>query len=155
MSLSETNSLSINNVLESVSIISSMICYDNTPDCRFGAFYASRAPRISIKDFVERILTYSKIDKATFIIMMVYLDRAKDQLEFTYLNIHRLILGSLIAAIKYCNDDLYPNTYYARIGGINLEELNLIEINFCALLGFDFYVDRETYDKYEEVCYRK
>ncbi len=155
MSIAEANLLSINNVLDSVTIISSLISSDNTLDCRFNAFYAPRAPRISIKDFIERILTFSKIDKATFIILMVYLDRAKDQLDFSHLNIHRLILGSLLAAIKYCNDDLYPNTYYARIGGISLEEMNMIEITFCALLGFEFFVDRETYDKYEEVCYRK
>lgn len=155
MSSLESNSLSVNNVLDSISIISGLIRTDSTPDCRFSAFYATRAPRISLKDFIERILVYSKIDKATFITMMIYLDRAKDELEFTYLNIHRLILGSLITAIKYCNDDLYPNTFYARIGGISLDELNMIEIAFCALLGFEFYIEREIYDKYEEVCYRK
>ncbi len=53
-------------------------------------------------------------------------------------------------AIKYNEDDYYSNKYYAKVGGINLDELNSLEYNFLILLDFDVFIDEETYEKYKE-----
>ena len=53
-------------------------------------------------------------------------------------------------AIKYNEDDYYSNKYYAKVGGINLDELNTLEYNFLILLDFDVFIDEETYEKYKE-----
>lgn len=33
----------------------------------------------------------------------------------------------MMISAKYCDDDTYRNTYYAKIGGIQVEELNNLE----------------------------
>ena len=53
-------------------------------------------------------------------------------------------------AIKYNEDDYYSNKYYAKVGGINLDELNSLEYNFLILLDFDVFIDEDTYEKYKE-----
>ena len=56
----------------------------------------------------------------------------------------------MLLAIKYNEDDYYSNKYYAKVGGINLDELNSLEYNFLILLDFDVFIDEETYEKYKE-----
>ena len=56
----------------------------------------------------------------------------------------------MVLAIKYNEDDYYSNKYYAKVGGINLDELNSLEYNFLILLDFDVFIDEETYEKYKE-----
>ena len=56
----------------------------------------------------------------------------------------------MVLAIKYNEDDYYSNKYYAKVGGINLDELNSLEYNFLILLDFDVFINEETYEKYKE-----
>ena len=53
-------------------------------------------------------------------------------------------------AIKYNEDDYYSNKYYAKVGGVNLEELNELEFNFLLLLDFNTFIDDNTYEEYIE-----
>ena len=41
----------------------------------------------------------------------------------------------MVLAIKYNEDDYYSNKYYAKVGGINLEEINTLEYNLLILLN--------------------
>jgi hypothetical protein len=54
-----------------------------------------------------------------------------------------------LLAIKYNEDDYYSNQYYARVGGVSLNELNELEYNLLILLEFDIFVDDDVYTKYE------
>jgi len=55
----------------------------------------------------------------------------------------------LVSAIKLYDDSYYANKYYAQIGGVSLEEFNLLETEFlCNNLNFSLYVDVETYSSY-------
>ena len=56
----------------------------------------------------------------------------------------------MVLAIKYNEDDYYSNKYYAKVGGINLEEINTLEYNLLILLNFEVFIDDETYNKYKE-----
>ena len=55
----------------------------------------------------------------------------------------------MVLAIKYNEDDYYSNKYYAKVGGIGLNELNELEYNLLILLEFNTFIDDETYEKYE------
>ena len=55
----------------------------------------------------------------------------------------------MVLAIKYNEDDYYSNKYYAKVGGINLEEINTLEYNLLILLEFNAFIDDDTYEKYE------
>jgi len=63
----------------------------------------------------------------------------------TETNIHRLILTSCILAIKYNEDDYYSNEYYAKVGGITLQEANLLEAEFLGFLKFTIFIDEQIF----------
>lgn len=115
---------------------------------RPSVFCSSKPPKITIVDFFDRILKYCKLDEASFIAMMIYLDRACGFIDLTKFNVHKIILGSMICAIKYTHDEIYANSFYARVGGINLHEMNIIEVAFLELIDFELYIKEEEYTKY-------
>ena len=65
-------------------------------------------------------------------------------------NIHRIILGCLLLAIKYNEDIYFTNEQYAKIGGVSLEELNRLESNSIVLLNFKLYISEDLFQKYSK-----
>lgn len=46
------------------------------------------------------------------------------------------------------------NAEYARIGGVSLDELNILEVEMLRLLGFELYVYPRLYCQYAEEIVR-
>jgi len=115
-------------------------------------FNSKSPPSISIDAYIDRIVKYTKIESSTLIIGLIYLDRVSDlsQLELTYNNIHRLFFVSILMSIKYNEDDIYSNEFYAKVAGIQMVELNKIERVFIGMMNFILFVDRQLYDAYKE-----
>ena len=84
---------------------------------------------ISIYDYVERLRNYGHFDMS-FVIAHIYIDRlrAAPDFEVTPFNVHRIILVCTMIAEKYYHDIVYLNTFYARVGGVGLKELNCFEV---------------------------
>ena len=59
------------------------------------------------------------------------------------------MLIAILLAIKYNEDDFYSNTYYAKVGGINLQEINNLESEFLSLINFNLWIDFEIFTKYQ------
>ena len=108
-------------------------------------------PKISIKDYLTRIHTYTHIEKNTLILSLIYIDRLCkiSKLTLTYYNIHRILFTSILISIKYNEDTFYDNKYYSEIAGVTLKELNNLEYHFVNLLHFLLYVKDETFKNYE------
>lgn len=49
---------------------------------------------------------------------------------------HRYLIIAIVLAIKYQDDDIYKNDYYAKVGGITMQELNDMEKEFLELLDY-------------------
>ena len=64
------------------------------------------------------------------------------------LNIHRLVLTSLLIATKWYDDTHFDNASFARAGGIPCEELNQLETKFFDNLNL--YVSQESLKAYLE-----
>jgi len=81
---------------------------------------------------------------------LIYIDRLIERrgLVLSSLNAHRVILTSLMISAKYHDDLFYNNAYYAKLGGVPLNELNSLEIDFLAMHEFSMFVDTATFDKY-------
>ena len=114
-------------------------------------FLSKKPPQISINKYVKRFMKYSKPEPSTLIISLIYIDKIceNSNLQLTMFNIHRLVFACLIVAIKYNEDDYYSNEYYAKVGGITLKELNLLEYNILILLDFNVFIDDLVYESYE------
>ena len=61
-----------------------------------------------------------------------------------------MLLAAAVLAIKYNEDDYYANTFYAKVGGITLEELNQLEYDFLSLCNFSMAIKEKRFFKYED-----
>lgn len=50
-----------------------------------------------------------------------------------------------MVSIKFLEDDYFSNSYYAKIGGIKLSELNHIEASFLKLIDFDIFIKEKEF----------
>ena len=109
-------------------------------------------PYISIKDYLEHIYKYSKINSSTIALILIYIDRICNvtKCKLSYYIIHKLILGAMILAIKYNEDVFCSLKFYAKLGGITLNELRNLEVNFISLINFNLFVSDELFSKYND-----
>ena len=115
-------------------------------------FHAVRVPSVSIHDYLFRIARYFLCSPECFVIALVYIDRVmKKQPDFTVrkLNIHRLIVTSMMLAVKFFDDVYYSNAYYAKVGGVKGNEMNVLEVHFLRLIDWQLFVSPEEFDLYK------
>ena len=107
-------------------------------------------PNVKLQYFIGRIKKYTKIEKSTLIIILIYADRmcTTSGIILNPFNIHRIILGCLLLAIKYNEDIYFTNEQYAKIGGVSLQELNCLEDFSIQLLNYNLYISEDIYQKY-------
>ena len=65
-------------------------------------------------------------------------------------NIYKFLFTSILLAIKFNEDRIYKNNYYAYILGISPIELNLMEKNFLKLLEYQLFVKDNIFNTYKK-----
>ena len=137
--------LKVSEILTEISNQNSNVEYN--PDDPF----STKSPsKVTLQYFFGRIKKYTKIEKSTLIIILIYADRmcTTSGIILNPHNIHRIILGCLLLAIKY-NEDLYfTNEQYAKVGGVTVQELNDLESYSIQLLNFNLFISEDIYEKY-------
>ena len=114
-------------------------------------FSSSTIPKISILEYLNRIVNYTKIEDSTLITSIIYLDSVtQNGIYLTDYNIHTLLLICILIAIKMNEDSIYTNDYYAQVAGISLKKLNKIEHEFLNMNKFKLFVDKDLFDKYQQ-----
>lgn len=113
-------------------------------------FISKKIPSITINDYIDRLLKYSKVSEEIFILVLIYIDllNRKYKINFNYNNIHKLILASFVVTVKFHEDEHYSLKYYAKLGGISLKEIINLEYVFLTLLDFRLYISEELFQKY-------
>jgi hypothetical protein len=69
----------------------------------------------------------------------------------TEFNIHRIFFSCVLISIKYNEDDIFKNDYYAKIAGVTLNEINKMESTFISLLDFNLYINPNVFEKYQHL----
>ena len=137
--------INISTILTEISGQNSNIEYN--PDDPF----STKSPsNVTLQYFFGRIKKYTKIEKSTLISILIYADRmcTTSGIILNPHNIHRIILGCLLLAIKYNEDVYFTNEHYAKVGGVSLEELNQLEYFTFLLLDFNLFISDDLYQKY-------
>lgn len=113
-------------------------------------FEAFRAPGISIRDYLTRIHKYASCSPECFVLALVYMDRLHQMQGFvlTELNVHRVVITSVVLAAKFFDDHYFNNAYYAKVGGVPCPEMNELEVEYLLLINFSLHVSSETYARY-------
>ncbi|KAL0086235.1 cyclin-domain-containing protein [Phycomyces blakesleeanus] len=119
-------------------------------------FHAHSIPSIDIFSYLARILKYCPCANECFLSLLVYFDRMSKQALATTgrpfaidsYNIHRLIIAGVMVSSKFFSDVFYTNTRYAKVGGLPASELNILELEFLKLNGFNLAVSIVDLQRY-------
>lgn len=117
-------------------------------------FTAERAPGVSIRAYLERLLVATGAPVAIALVLLIYLDRLVARTPELVLlpgNIHRFLLLCFVEALKVNVDHPPSNAYQAKVGGVSAEELASLEIVFLRMIGCDLHVTEEVFGDYFEV----
>lgn len=119
-------------------------------------FHALEPPNISVLDYLERIHKYACCSNECFILSLIYIDRLIQMNNFalTGLNVHRVIITSIMLAAKFFDDQYFNNAYYAKVGGVPVSEMNSLEVELLFRLNFSLHVTTDAFRKYKmELCH--
>jgi len=114
-------------------------------------FDARRKPDFPLQDFADRISSYFRCSPSCYVLSMVFLDRVvrlNPEFVVTELNVHRLLLSSMVVATKFNDDGIYSNDFYSKVGGVPIKELNALEAEFIRLLDWRLRVTPDEYFMY-------
>ncbi|KAL9248101.1 hypothetical protein vseg_021461 [Gypsophila vaccaria] len=114
-------------------------------------FHGVRAPNISIPKYLERLYKYTECSPSCFVVAYIYIDRLvhrHPQMMLLTLNVHRLLLTTLMVASKILDDVQYNNAFYAKVGGVSNVELNRLELDLLFLLDFEVMVSSPVFESY-------
>ncbi|CAD8072609.1 unnamed protein product [Paramecium primaurelia] len=158
----DPNRILDNNLLKGISyILEEFIDEPKVLKFQNPLFDSECIPSVTLENYLIRIKRCAKCSEECFIIAIIYLERIQElnqELQFNRQNIHRFFIIAIVLAIKFHDDDIFMNEYYARVGGISLQDLNGMEKCFLNLLNFQFYVYEETYYQYlnrKKINFRK
>ncbi|OBT79112.1 hypothetical protein VF21_01783 [Pseudogymnoascus sp. 05NY08] len=108
---------------------------DNLPlrDVVLTRFHSRTPPGISVLDYLQRLAKHAALTPPLLLSMVYYMDRLCSlypAFTITTLTVHRFLITAATVAAKGLSDSFWNNTTYARVGGIKLAELGLLELEF-------------------------
>lgn len=121
-------------------------------------FHTLSPPKIPILKYLEYLHKNGNCPRSVFIVALILLDRLltkQPQITITPNTVHKLFLCSILTASKFTTDMYYSNLVWANIGGIRLEELNVLELEFLFMLGFSVVVTKEEFNRYDSELSKK
>ncbi|CAN6236982.1 unnamed protein product [Urochloa humidicola] len=128
------------------------------------AFRGKAPPAIPVRRYAERIYRYAGCSPACFVVAYVYLDRlargghgqdddegegdAAAVVGVDSYSVHRLLITAVMVAAKFMDDKHYNNAYFARVGGVEVAEMNGLELELLFALRFRLNVTPDTFARY-------
>ncbi|OIW27548.1 cyclin-related 2, partial [Coniochaeta ligniaria NRRL 30616] len=96
-------------------------------------FHSRTAPGISVLDYLHRLAKHATLSPPLLLSMVYYIDRlCVSYPDFTIntLTVHRFLITAATVAAKGLSDSFWNNSTYARVGGVRVAELKLLELEF-------------------------
>ncbi|MDR3476982.1 MAG: hypothetical protein P4M14_02990 [Gammaproteobacteria bacterium] len=122
--------------------------YSNLTELKSGRFYTDGTRNvITVEDYIHRFIKYLRLDEMQlayiYIYMQMFLSKNKHPSGISDLlntcNFHRLFCTAAMVTAKFHQDKHWNNKYYTELGGISLQELNVLELDFIEILEFEFH----------------
>lgn len=119
-------------------------------------FHSLRAPSMSLKLYLQRIKNFFDCSDECFILALVFISRVTKkapQMTVCDVSVHRITFFAMMMAAKIHDDLSYSNGYYAKVGGLPLKEVNILELEFLKMLDYRTFVQPNEYEMYRSfVC---
>ena len=130
---------------------------DANPDAnaKTTRFHSVCTPDIPLRKYLKRISRYTDCNVETLVCAVIYVLRIsrRSEIIITSLNVHRLLITSVVVSMKYVEDECFTNKYMAKVGGVSLSELNRLETLFLKNLDFSLDVSAENFEQFCcEIC---
>ena len=116
-------------------------------------FSVQNIPQISIEEYLKRICFYGEIEKGTLISSIIYIDRFLSSVPFclSLSNVHQILFISIIVSIKFHEDNHYKLDFYSKVSGITMKKIAKLEYFFLKSIGFNLYINENSYSRYESL----
>lgn len=95
--------------------------------------YSRSPPGISVLDYLRRLAKHATLKPPLLLSMVYYIDQlcaSYPAFTITTLTVHRFLITAATVASKGLSDIFWNNSTYARVGGVKLAELGLLELEF-------------------------
>lgn len=118
---------------------------------RLTCFHSKKEPPIGLQPYLQRMWRYFGCSKSCHVVALIYIDRVlklHPNFAVTRLSIHRLLAIATVVSAKFMDDIYYSNSYYAKVCGLSLRELNRLEATFIFLIKWEMAVSAEEYATY-------
>ena len=142
------------------------------------SFRGKHIPPIKLEQYFHRIQKYCPTNNLVLLAILIYFDRIskvlngskenesdpnisthhhllrnydckiEDKFLLDSYNIHRLIISAITVSTKFWSDFFYSNSRYAKVGGISLDEMNYLELQFLLISNFDLIISSEEIQRY-------
>ncbi|KAH9908080.1 cyclin-domain-containing protein [Xylariomycetidae sp. FL2044] len=96
-------------------------------------FHSRTAPGISVQDYLQRLAKHATLTPPLLLSMVYYIDRLcalYPDFTINTLTVHRFLITAATVAGKGLSDSFWNNSFYARVGGVKIAELKLLELEF-------------------------
>lgn len=118
------------------SMLMELVRYNDAIPLRDGhltRFHSRAPPGISVLDYLQRLATHATLSPPILLSMVYYIDKLcalYPAFTISSLTVHRFLITSATVASKGLSDSFWTNKTYARVGGVSLKELALLELEF-------------------------
>lgn len=102
-------------------------------------FHSKTPPKISVLDYLYRLTKFSNLDHTVLLATLSYVDLlmiACPAFEINSLTVHRFLLTATTVACKGLRDSFYTNEHYAKVGGVHVSELNILEQELLVQINY-------------------
>ncbi|KAL1925174.1 uncharacterized protein VTP21DRAFT_57 [Calcarisporiella thermophila] len=114
-----------------------------------------------IRNFIDITLRRSRTSLPTFVLAVLYLFRAKGCIDAQQPQQapppppgdpircgHRMMVAAIILANKFLQDRNYSNRAWAKITGMTVAEINLVETTLLRLVDYRLFVNADVYERW-------
>ncbi|KAF2640893.1 cyclin-domain-containing protein [Massarina eburnea CBS 473.64] len=116
-------------------------------DGQLTRFHSRAPPAISVKDYLFRLIVHATLSPPILLSMVFYVDKLCTMypaFTISSLTVHRFLITAATVAAKGLSDSFWTNSLYAKVGGVSLRELALLEVEFLKRLEWRIVPKPET-----------
>lgn len=127
----------ISRMLSSLIQMNDSMCKDK--NLELTRFHSRVPPGISVYNYLIRLAKYSSLEPAVLIAAVYYIDLLSSvypSFTLNSLTVHRFLLTATTVASKGLSDSFCTNVHYAKVGGVQCSELNVLETEFLKRVNY-------------------
>ncbi|ORY18008.1 cyclin-domain-containing protein [Clohesyomyces aquaticus] len=116
-------------------------------DGKLTRFHSRAPPGISVRDYLNRLIVHATLSPPILLSIVFYVDKlcaVYDAFTISSLTVHRFLITAATVAAKGLSDSFWTNSLYARVGGVSVRELALLELEFLRRLEWRIVPKPET-----------